>query len=466
MKYLQYKNISLLLFISLIITGCLSNTGSQLANPSDDASILQAYIKSTTYSPNASLAVFTIDNVNDSIYNVDSLPYGTKVDSLFVGFQFASSLGFIMNDTVSESNFYNTAETSKAVDFTKRVKVKNLATDEKSTKEYEMELRVHKVETYLHVWSELNANVTAQATDNQKAVQLNDKFFYYFGHAASNSLYTSTDAKTWKAETALIGLPLNAKLRDMVVFNNAIYLLHNGLDIYKTTDGINWAHHTMVADPAYNYTSLLFAFKNKIWAVAKEKTSNNVRIANSADGVNWAFTGNKIFNDNFPVTDFASTTFRPKLGREKVVVIGGFSPSGKRLNTLWSAENVTITDTLNWLNLQNAKSNIVAVSDAAVEYYGSKLMLFSGATNTLAVDTTQLRQSMNEGMNWILPDSATNILPDNFKHRTHASVIKDSKDNSLYVIGGKSSTAPMADVWKIKVNFYSFKDYLENPYKY
>jgi hypothetical protein len=121
---------------------------------------------------------------------------------------------------------------------------------------------------------------------------------------------------------------------------------------------------------------------------------------------------------------------------------------------------------LNWLNLQNAKSNIVAVSDAAVEYYGSKLMLFSGATNTLAVDTTQLRQSMNEGMNWILPDSATNILPDNFKHRTHASVIKDSKDNSLYVIGGKSSTAPMADVWKIKVNFYSFKDYLENPYKY
>lgn len=469
MKYLHHYNLFLLLMIAFFATSCLKNSGTQLAEPSSDASILHVAIQNSTYSPNASLAEFTIDNISDSIYNIDSLPYGTKVDSLYLNIRFASTIGFIINDTVSESpGFYNTTQgsTTRHVDFTNPVKIKNLATDEEATKEYVIELRVHQVETYKHVWSELNPSITTQASENQKAVQLNDKFFYYFGHAASNSLYTSADAKTWKAESGLNGLPLNAKLRDMVVFNNAIYLLHNGMDVYKTTDGINWAQHPITADPAYNYTSLLFAFKNKIWAIANEKNSNNVRIANSTDGITWVFSGNKIFDDNFPVSGFAATTFRPKLGREKTMVIGGYSPSGKRLNTLWSAEHVTINDTLNWLNLQNAKSNIVALSDAAVAYYGSKLMLFSGTTNSFTIDTTQLRQSINEGMNWIPPDSATNVLPEKFTPRINASVIKDVKDNSLYVIGGKSSNAPLADVWKIKVNFYSFKDYLENPYKY
>lgn len=469
MKYLHHNNLFLLSLIAFFATSCLKDSGTQLAQPSSDASVLHVAIQNSSYSPNASLAEFTIDNVSDSIYNLDSLPYGTKIDSLFLNFRFASSIGFIINDTVSESpGFYNTTQgsTTKHVDFTNPVKIKNLATDEETTKEYVIELRVHKVEPYKHVWSELNSNITAQTSDNQKAVQLNGKFFYYFGHADSNSLFTSLDAKNWQNDARLDGLPLNAKLRDMVVFNNVIYLLHNGVELYKSTNGVFWTKHNIVADTAYDYVSLLFGFKNNLWAVAKEKTSNNVRIANSADGINWTLSGNKIFNDNFPVSDFATTTFRPKLGREKTIVIGGYSPSGKRLNTIWSAENRAISDTLNWLDLQNANSKIDPVSNASVEYYGSKLLMLGGTTDTHTIDTTQLRQSINEGMNWVLPDSTTNVLPEKFTPRVNASLIMDAKDNSLYVIGGKSLTTPLADVWKIKVNFYSFKDYIENPYKY
>ena len=223
MKNLRYKNLFLLLLITLTITGCLSNSGYQPAAPSSDASVRRVSILSSTYSPNASSAEFTIDNVNNIIYNIDSLPYGTKIDSLYLRFYFASTTGFIINDSVSESTGCSSdAVTSKPIDFTKSVKIKNLATDEKTTKEYSIELRVHQVETYRHVWSELNTRVTDRASDNQKAVRLNNKFFYYFGSTESNLLYTSTDAKTWEAEPALTGLPLNAKLGGIVVLTTPL----------------------------------------------------------------------------------------------------------------------------------------------------------------------------------------------------------------------------------------------------
>ena len=147
------------------------------------------------------------------------------------------------------------------------------------------------------------------------------------------------------------------------------------------------------------------------------------------------------------------------------MVIGGFTPSGKRLNTIWAAEDV-LADTLNWINLQNAKSNLAANSRATVGYYGSKLLLLGGTTNTLLTDTLQLRQSINQGLNWISPDTTVNRIPEGYIARSNVSLINDSKDNSLYVIGGRSATASLSDVWKIKVNFYSFEDYLKNPYKY
>lgn len=461
MKLFNYRILFFTLFTLLLVTGCLKDTNNRVADISNDASILRAYIQSSTYSPNASKANFTIDHVNNTIYNKDSLPYGTQIDSLFIGFTFASSLGYVMNDTISESNYFNTAVTSKAYNFNDTVKIKNLATDGKSTKEYTMEIRVHQVETYLHVWSNLNASIASTATDNQKAILLRDKFYYYVGHPTSNSLFTSENAVSW-AETTPVGLPLNAGLKNMVVLGDTVaFLLHNGNEIYQSTDGVTWTQSVITGDANYNYVALLFPFKDKLWAIAQHKTNTTeVKVASSDDGITWIFPGNKVFTDNFPVRDFAVTTFTPTLERSKVVVAGGISPSGKRLNTIWSAENLRV-DTLNWLDLQNPKSNMLANSHASAAYYGSKLLLFGGSSNTLTIDTTQLRQSINQGLNWISPDTTINRLPADYIPRINASLINHAKDRSLYVIGGKSASGTLSDVWKIKVNFYSFADY--NP---
>lgn len=451
----------------LLLTGCNSNSNSTIANPSHDASILYARIQSNTDSPNASKAVFTIDNNDSLIYNVDSLPYGTKIDSLYIGFRFASSYGFIMNDTITQSNYLTSATTTQAYDFTNPVTIQNLATDGKTTMKYTIKLNVHKVETYLHVWEKLNGKIANTSGENQKAILLKNKFLFYFGNGLSNTLYTSNNAAQWTLESGLTGLPFNAILRNMLVYKETAYLLHNGNEMYKSEDGISWTKSTILGDANYNYIALLFTLKNRLWAVAQNKSDNSVRIAVSENGINWMFVGNKTFNNTFPVADFTATTFRPPYSvREKAIVVGGFAPSGARLNSIWSAEDKIITDTLNWLDLQYDKSNLTATTKSAVEYYGSKLLLIGGETNSFLQDTTQMRQSINEGMNWVIPDTTINRLPLDFSARTNASIIKKSDDNTLYIIGGKSATSGLSDVWKIKVNFYSFDDYKENPYKY
>ncbi|MFV0390391.1 MAG: DUF6242 domain-containing protein [Paludibacteraceae bacterium] len=463
----KYGFSGLIIGILLFLFSCNSNSNTGIANPSNDASILYAYILSNDSSPNASKAVFTVDNNDSLIYNVDSLPHGTRIDSLYVGFSFASSYGFIMNDTTTQSNYSTSATTNNAFDFTKPVTIQNLATDGKSTMKYTIKLNVHKVESYLHVWEKLNNKIANTSGENQKAILLKNKFLFYFGNGLTNTLYSSDNASQWTLESGLTGLPADAVLRNMMVFNETAYLLHAENEMYRSKDGINWTKLLVSGDANYNYIALLFTLKNRLWAVAQNKFDNNVRIATSDNGINWTFVGNKTFNGTFPVSDFTATTFRsPYSVREKAIVVGGFSPAGVRLNSIWSAEDKIISDTLNWLDLQYANSNLTEISNSAVEYYGSKLLLIGGETNSFLQDTAQMRQSINEGMNWVIPDTTINRLPLDFSARTNASIIKKSDDNTLYIIGGKSATSGLSDVWKIKVNFYSFDDYKENPYKY
>ncbi len=462
-------NSLILFFLSLIlVVSCNSN--AHVANPSSDASILGVYIQYNDSSPYASRAIFTVNQTDSMIYNIDSLPYGTKVDSLYLTFNFASTSGFIINDTVPEApSFYSRtqASTMRSINFNNPVKIKNLATDEKSFRNYTMEVRVHKVETYLHTWTELQKSITANASENQKAVLMNGDFYYFHELDAKNAVFTSSDGTYWSSEKTINGLPAGVKFRNILVFGDKMMLLHNGNEIYTSTNGTDWTKQMLVADTNYDYQALLFSFKNKVWAVAQHKTDNTVRIVSSDDGVNWTFAEKRVFTD-FPVDNFAATSFKPAIGREKVIVIGGKSANGETLSTRWSAENIPGVDTLYWVNLQHRTYRLDPVYNAGITYYGSKLLMLGGSTAYDEIGDTivQLRQSIDQGLTWRKPDESQNSIPKEYTYRTNASVIHDKENMSMYIIGGKSNSKPLSDVWRVKVNFYGFKDYIDDPSKY
>lgn len=468
-------NTSLLIFIVSLFafSSCLGDS-QQTISVSDDASVLSMTIQRNDSSPNAALATFIVNEEEMMIYNLDSLPYGTRVDSLHLNIQFASSTGYIINDSVSENVSYsaygtgNTGSTANAIDFTKKVKLKNIATDKKASKEYIIDLRVHQVETYLHTWTQLKNQVLPNGSLNQKALLLDKKFYYFHGYASENKLYTSTDATNWTLAGETNGLPVGVSLRDIQVYNSKLIVLHNGNEIYQSVDGLNWTKSDIDGDNAYDYKSLLFSFKDKLWAVAQHKISNNVRIANSIDGVSWQFSEQREFTD-FPIGGFSSTSFKPVIGREKVLVVGGMDVNGNYLNTLWSAENRLGVDTLYWVNLKHRTFEFPEISEASTAYYGSKMLIFGGLKSPTEVADTlyQLTQSIDEGLTWVETDTLQNRLPENYAFRSNASLIHDKENYTLYIIGGKNkSMQPLTDVWKVKVNFYDFDDFFEDPTKY
>jgi hypothetical protein len=96
------------------------------------------------------------------------------------------------------------------------------------------------------------------------------------------------------------------------------------------------------------------------------------------------------------------------------------------------------------------------------------LLLFGGINEVgnLVEAKKQLRQSVDQGLTWVVPDSTQNLMPNNYVYRSNASIINDSNNFTLYIIGGNSESQPLADIWKIKVNMYSFIDYYQDPSKY
>ena len=76
--------------------------------------------------------------------------------------------------------------------------------------------------------------------------------------------------------------------------------------------------------------------------------------------------------------------------------------------------------------------------------------MFGGIDNELEW-RSDLLYSDDEGMNWYLPDTASNQLPNTYTARQNAAVVVDNKQN-IYVIGGQSFTTSYSDVYRGYLN--------------
>lgn len=446
MKSNLFKNIFFSLIIGVSLYSCNLNTSSS-TDVSDDATITSFYVYGND---TAKTAVFTINNTTDSIYNVDSLPYNSRIDSLFISSTFTSTSGYIINDTLT----YNSSSKVVAIDFTKdTVKITNYASNGVNKKTYFVDIRVHKIDPYLYIWTKLTKQIGSQIFENQKAVFFNNSLFFFTNSGVTNYLYTSSNGQNWVSQI-ITGLPADVEYQNNIdVFNNKIFIAY-GNKIFTSTDGINWT--TLTVDNKYTYKSIICVFKNKIYAVGKSISSGNYSIIRSSDGSNWEEAC--ALPDNFPVTGFAATTFSPKIGNSKVLVVGGYNINGNVINTRWSSD-----DGQYWVNMKNAKSPLNPVSNIAIAYYGSRLLM----ADTYYADSTYhyMRNSLDYGLTWAKADSAQ-LFPDTlYTARLRSSMVVDPNTQTMYIVGGTDKYSKLLkDVWKVKVNYYKFNP--KDWYKY
>ena len=453
MKFIPFK---FLLFSSVIVllSSCLGKTDAVVL--SSDASFISLTFTANDSIPYLSTAVFTLED--STIVNLDSLPFNTRIDSVFPRFTFATTSGSILIYPSGSKKDTVVITGKDTIDFRQPVRLINYASDAKTpSKKYTIKVNVHKVNPESYVWSKVNGDLYPGNATNQKAIVLNENIFYYLNDGANNITYSSLNGYTWNT-FPVNNLPANVSLRSMVQFNGKLFVTHGGDKIYTSVNGIDWSINNYVGVD-YSFKSLLFGLKDSIHAITQSKTDQKYHFASSKDGVSWKIQGATL-DAKFPVSDFDALSFSSRTGKAKAIIIGGLDSNGALLNTRWSTENG-----LYWVDfsLENRSLDTLAAG-ASVVAYTNKLLLF-GVRNDKSAYVRHFKQSIDEGLTWQTPDSTFNFLPATLGDRSFQSVVVvDDKTNPLvvdkanriFVIGGKTITSVLSDVWTGKLNKKGF----------
>jgi hypothetical protein len=176
---------------------------------------------------------------------------------------------------------------------------------------------------------------------------------------------------------------------------------------------------------------------------------------------------------NFPVSDFASLSFSSRTGKSKAIVLGGKDRKGAILKSNWSTEGSVLNGRIYWIDLSTENKLLDSItSGASLISYDNKLFLFGKGIN-IKGSKNYFRQSIDEGLTWQKPDSTYNYLPKGYETRSYQSVvllkpltlsgvqseaIKEQiiESNHIFIIGGKTETTVLSDVWTGKLNRKNF----------
>lgn len=406
---------------------------------SDNATVLSLTFDENDSIPHLDEAEFIIDNDNNLIYNKDSLPYQTRINSVFPSFTFVSTAGAAL--IVDGDTVYLTG--NDTVDFTVQpVKLINYASDGIHFKEYDIYVNVHQVEPELFVWTQLCEAVYQHEGSSQKALQKDGAFYVLVSSGLKNNLYVSEDASQWQAH-AVEGLPQNMDFRQALVFNGKFYVASEG-KLYASDDASVW-NETSHSD--YEFVNLLYVFNDELWAVVRNVQTGAITFAGSRDAQIWM--EGVALPEKFPISDYAAFTFESRTGKAKAMVMGGITAEGVVCNTRWCTEDGSL-----WVDYSVEQPEFGSLSGAAVVYYADRLLMFGGVDANNQLFEGPILESYDEGLHWAAPDTTLNKLPETFAVRTNQSAFVYG--TSIYLFGGRTRTQVFSDMWKGKLNKMDF----------
>lgn len=455
-KLINFKFLGLLLIVFSVVS-CL-DTDTTDVEISTDPTFVSLAFQANDSIPYLEDAVFTLEfdkDLGDSIIvNLDSLPYNTRIDSVFPTFQFQSSSGLtlLMKDSTGLGLDTVILTGTDTIDFSRVISVTNIAEDETTLRTYKIKVNVHSVDAELYVWKKVKEDIYSGLASQQKAVFFNNEYLYYLGTGVRNMLYSSADLINWNLKS-LAGLPAGIEFRNMIEYNSKLYLVQMGVGVFESADGYSWTK-TTVLPAGFEVINFLFVLNNQLWSIVKTTDAGDYHFANSTNGANWSVQG--IVPSTFPIGDFAAVSFASRTNKPKALLVGGYDKFGNILRTTWTTE-----DGLYWVDFSNENTTLDYNAGASVVEYDDKLLMFGGMDANDNVVENYYMESVDEGFTWRVADTTYNVLEDTlqeivYEPRSYQSVIYNSDSKHLILIGGRSKSEVYSDVWTGKLNRLSF----------
>lgn len=194
---------------------------------------------------------FYIDQAQRKIYNVDSLPAGTRTAAVLATITSKNSSPVILMHAKQTANLDSAAyySSTDSINFSEPRLIRVYSSDYSAYAEYQVTVNVHKELPYEFKWHELAQNNSQLAAfSDLKAVACGDDI-YVFGKTAEGTKVLKSainDGSAWSSITMKVGLSSDA-YQSAVALDGKLYISDAG-KVYASADAETWTEVSGNAD--------------------------------------------------------------------------------------------------------------------------------------------------------------------------------------------------------------------------
>lgn len=222
---------------------------------------------------------FSIDQARRLIYNVDSLPAGTRTAAVLATITSKNSSPILLmdiNKTDSVAAYYSSSD---SINFSTSRLIRVYSSDYSAYAQYTVTVYVHKELPYEFKWHELAQNNSQLAAfSDLKAVACGD-YIYVFGKTDEGTKVLKSainNGSAWSSITMKVGLSSDA-YQSAVALDGKLYIADGG-KVYASADAETW---TVVSDNA-DIKQLIGASSKNLYAY----TATGISVSEDK-GANW-----------------------------------------------------------------------------------------------------------------------------------------------------------------------------------
>ena len=374
---------------------------------------------------------FYIDNFGHRIYNLDSLPFLSEVDSLFPTITAVST-----NDEIYiDGELWKVKEIR---DWSKSpVRLSNTSEDGRYTSTYDVYVNIHQVDPDSMQAVSLSTQYPAAVRDH-KVLAADAGFCVYFLNADSSFVRSSSaDGSVWSAQEVCQGLDSTALACSLSEFGDSLYIVTQSGKMLASADGLSWS---AVADttPVWGLFGTLSGRKYLSEDALTGIVSDTAGVWHFGRYESEWMLGDTLPAD-FPVRGFATTASRTVTDVEFLLVTTGLNRSNAYSNGCWAT-----MDGLYWATTASSLSTVTPREGAQLFYYQDELYLYGGCTDDGCTDNT-LYCSANHGIDWETAEDKMQLTAVG-EGLGYAQVITDG--TYIRIFGGNSGS----QVWKAFLN--------------
>ena len=338
---------------------------------------------------------FSIDQQRNIIFNTDSLPLGSKVDSVTT---VISSTGTVYyekrNKDGSSSELLWTAKDT--LDLSRDVRLTVVSSDNSYRRQYTLKTNICTADPDSMKWSRMSCDIPDDVYE-MKSVILNDKVTVLASMGETPLLLQhSVDGNDAWTDTPCSGLSADADISSLTLHDGILYVTDGG-KLMKSSDGISWS------EVSHNLPLLtLIPFRQtgdggKAWAVTADG-----RIASSTDMREWNAVQDLPIS--FPDIDISALCYpvRSNISILRYIVTGidiDLNPNNAEVWTRLSTED-------SWTRIETSDGHSLrcpAFADLSVIKYDGDLFAFGHNGPIGNAETGSLLgfyQSSDNGLTW------------------------------------------------------------------